>query len=205
MECLIKKTDDELQIVYGEVYAPNVPDVHGEFMTPVEVRKMAHKFLATGDRVRKVDTNHDNEANGSVIVESFIAGEDDLVYIPEAWVVGMHVPDSAVWAKIKSGDINGFSLEALVHLKKKIIEVEMPDVVQGVTAVKADDDPDTGHTHRFEVHFDEEGKFQGGQTSTDDGHFHLINKGTVTEPGPDGHTHRYSVAEQTTVISAEAA
>ena len=43
--CRIRKTDDELQIVYGEVYAPNVPDVHGEFMTPVEVRKMAHRFL----------------------------------------------------------------------------------------------------------------------------------------------------------------
>lgn len=196
-ECMIRKTDDELQIVYGEVYAPNVPDVHGEFMTPVEVRKMAHVFMAKGI-VKAVDTNHDNELNGSVVVESFVAREDDTIFLPEAWVVGVHVPDTTLWAAIKSGEINGFSIEALVHLKQKIIEVEIPDVIKGETA-KADD-----HEHRFEVRFDDEGNYLGGQTDTVNGHSHAIFRGTVTEPA-NGHTHRYSFAELVRVVSEEAA
>jgi len=197
MECLIRKTDDELQIVYGEVYAPNVPDVHGEFMTPVEVRKMAHLFM-TKQILDQCDTNHDNNLNGSTVVESFIAREDDVIYIPEAWVIGMHVPDAGMWEAIKSGEINGFSMEALVHMKEKVIEIEVPDVLGGVT-VEAD-----GHTHRYTVKFDDEGNFLGGSTATNAGHSHKIQRGTVTEAA-DGHTHRYSIAEEVNVVSERAA
>lgn len=197
MECLIRKTDDELQIVYGEVYAPNVPDVHGEFMTPVEVRKMAHLFM-THQLLDKVDTNHDNKVNGSIIVESFIAREDDPIYITEAWVIGMHVPDPAMWEAIKSGEINGFSMEAFVHMREKVIEIEVPDVLGGVT-VEAN-----GHTHRFSVRFDDEGNFLGGSTATGAGHSHKISRGTITEEA-NGHTHRYSIAEEVNVVSERAA
>lgn len=198
MECLIRKTDDELQIVYGEVYAPNVPDVHGEFMTPVEVRKMAHLFM-TKQILDQVDTNHDHGINGSHVVESFIAREDDTIYIPESWCVGMHVPDPVMWEKIKSGEINGFSMEAFVHMKEKVIEIEVPEVLGGVT-VEAD-----GHSHRFTVRFDDEGNFLGGSTATNAGHSHKIMRGTITEPGPNGHTHRYSIAEEVNVVSERAA
>ncbi len=196
-ECMIRKTDDELQIVYGEVYAPNVPDVHGEFMTPVEVRKMAHRFMGKGI-LKSVDTNHDNEVNGSMVVESFVAREDDTIFLPEAWVVGVHVPDPEMWGQIKSGVINGFSIEALVHLKQKIIEVEIPDVIKGETATVDD------HEHQFEVTFDDEGNYLGGRTNTVNGHSHAILRGTVTEPA-DGHTHRYSFAELVRVVSEQAA
>lgn len=197
MECLIRKTDDELQIVYGEVYAPNVPDVHGEFMTPVEVRKMAHLFM-TKKILDQCDTNHDNAVNGSTVVESFIAREDDEIYLSEAWVIGMHVPDSVMWEKIKSGEINGFSMEALVQMKAKVIEIEVPDVLGGVT-VEAN-----GHSHRFSVRFDDEGNFLGGSTAQDAGHVHKILRGTVTEEA-EGHTHRYSIAEEVSVVSERAA
>jgi len=196
-ECLIKRTDDELQIVYGEVYAPNVPDVHGEFMTPVEVRKMAHRFMTKGI-LASVDTNHDNELNGSMIVESFIAREDDDIYIPESWVIGMHVPDPVMWGKIKSGEINGFSMEALVRLSEKVIEIEIPEQITGITSEAS------GHKHKFEVRFDDEGNFMGGLTSEDGGHRHEILRGTVTEAA-DGHTHRFSFAEALQMISDRAA
>ncbi len=197
MECLIRKTYDELQIVYGEVYAPNVPDVHGEFMTPVEVRKMAHLFM-TKQILDQCDTNHDNALNGSIVVESFIAREDDSIYIPEAWVIGMHVPDDEMWQQIKSGEINGFSMEAFVHMREKVIEIEVPDVLGGVT-VEAD-----GHSHRFTVKFDDDGNFLGGSTASNAGHSHKIQRGTVTEAA-DGHTHRYSIAEEVNVVSERAA
>jgi len=98
----IKKVDEELQIVWGEVYVPELPDSQGDFMTTLEVRKMAYSFMYAG-RLGKVDMNHDNTINGSMIVESFIARSDDAVFIPGSWVVGMHIPDKEIWGMIKSG------------------------------------------------------------------------------------------------------
>lgn len=190
MKFQLRKFDDELQIVYGEVYAPNVPDAHGDFMTEVEVRKMAHKFMEK-QNMGAVDTNHDNVENKSVVVESFIARPDDPVYIADAWCVGVHVPDAAVWKKIKSGELNGFSFEAMVRSKDHFIEIEVPDEIIGVTQ-KHDD-----HDHTYMVKFDDEGNFLGGKTNTVNGHFHEIIKGTVTEKS-QMHAHRYSFMEALT-------
>ncbi len=194
----IRKTDDELQIAYGEVYAPNVPDTDGDFMTAEEIRKMAHLFLRQG-KTGAVDTNHDNVENGSRIVESFIAREDDTLYIPESWVIGMHIPDVEIWKAIKDGEINGFSMQALVKKKKQFVTVTLQQTIQGRTSVMqgANGKP---HDHSFEVKFDAEGRFLGGRTSTDQGHFHVIRSMTVVEMAPPGpHNHRYSVMEHVNV------
>jgi hypothetical protein len=66
----IKKTDGEKQIVYGEVYAPYVLDTYGEFMTPEDIETMAHRFMQL-DLTKVIDTQHDNQPNGSFPVESF--------------------------------------------------------------------------------------------------------------------------------------
>jgi hypothetical protein len=36
-----KKADDELQVVYVEIYSPGVPDSQNDFMTKDEIRWMA--------------------------------------------------------------------------------------------------------------------------------------------------------------------
>ncbi len=69
----IRKFDEDLQIVYGEVYAPSgVPDSQGDVMSAEAIRKMAHKFLADM-RVDQIDINHDHSMTGANVVESFIA------------------------------------------------------------------------------------------------------------------------------------
>jgi len=181
----IKKFDNELQVVYGEVYAPDVPDSQGDFMTASEIQKMAHNFLANM-RIRKIDTQHNNVENGSVVVESFIARESDPDFLPGSWVVGVHVPDKELWHKVKSGEINGFSMEGLVHSTPKVVEIEVPEEITGDTHEAE------GHTHRFIVKFTEKGEFLGGSTTPGpDGHVHVIKNGTVTEV-ESGHKHRYS-------------
>lgn len=188
MRTLIKKIDDELQIVYGEVYAPNVPDADTEFMTAEEIRKMAHKFMAKGI-VDQVDMNHNNIVTGSVVVESFIVDWPSELYILEAWVVGVHIPDADLWAQVKSGELNGFSMEAMVKKVPREIELEVPDIIQGHTLSDT-----TGHTHVFSVRFDDQGNFLGGGTDIINGHVHDITRGTVTD-NADGHNHRFSIVE----------
>ena len=181
----IKKTDGELQIVYAEVYVPNVPDSHGDFMTATEIRKMAHRFLASG-RVNQIDSEHDNNLLQASVVESFIATKDDPTFIAGAWVAAVHIEDPDVWEKVKSGEINGFSFEGLVKQRTTTVTLEIPEYLVGKTM------EDNGHVHYFKVYYDDEGKFLGGDTNEVDGHSHTITRGTITNEAEDGHAHKFS-------------
>lgn len=185
----MRKADDELQMVWGEVYAPNFPDSQGDFMTPDTIRKMAHDFMKSGN-LDSVDTNHDQKKNGSLVVESFIARDNDPDFIPGSWVVGIHIPEPTVWQLVKSGELNGFSMEGRGVRVDKEIEVYMPELLTGETMAH-----DDGHIHSFYVKFDDNGKFLGGYTGPGpDGHSHVITKGTRTDDA-SGHTHRFSFVE----------
>ena len=79
----IKKLDQDEQIVFGEVYAPDFPDSQGDYMSAREIKKMAYNFLQKGN-VSNIDTNHSQVPNGSRVVESFIAREGDPIFTPGA-------------------------------------------------------------------------------------------------------------------------
>lgn len=182
----IKRADDELNLVYGEVYAPDIPDSQGDFMDAEGIRLMAHKFVKSL-KARKVDVNHDNEPLEASLVESFIAREGDDLFIPGSWVVGIEILDDEVWQKIKSGELNGFSMEASVRLEPKNVTLEIPSVVKGDTLEGSSGET---HVHKFTVSFDDSGRFIGGSTDTVNGHKHLILRGTATEV-TNKHNHRF--------------
>ena len=189
-EFRVKIGSDEQRIVWGEVYVPNVPDSDGDYMNEETIRKMAYKFMGNL-RLKNIDVQHNNAAvKGACVVESFIARKDDPDFIFGAWVVGVHVPDDATWGAIKKGDINGFSIEALVSGSPSALELDLPPVISGRTS-KAESD---SHDHEFFVSYDTEGKFLGGRTGMTNGHFHEIKQGTVTETTRN-HAHRFSHVE----------
>jgi len=184
----VKKTDSELQIVWGEVYAPDVPDSQGDFMVADEIRKMGHNFIKS-NRSGQVDLMHNNELCGCSIVESFIARDDDPLFIPGSWVVGLHVSDTELWAAIKSGEYNGFSMQAMAQRVPADVTMDVPDKLAGVT------DMADGHEHSFTVKYDRDGNFLGGSTGVAKSHFHSIQHGTASEEAM-GHTHRFSFVER---------
>lgn len=184
----IKKLDEEQQLVFGEVYAPGFPDSQGDFMTAETIQNMAHTFLKNGF-VNNIDVNHNQEQSGSYVVESFIAREDDSIFIPGSWVIGVKIPDPALWELVKTGELNGFSLDGSAIQVETQIEIELPMVLNGETEV-AD-----GHKHTFQVSFDNQGNLIGGTTGPGpDGHVHRITRGTITEMA-EGHAHRFSFVE----------
>jgi hypothetical protein len=185
--------DEEQRLVYAEVYAPNRPDSAGDFMTAEQIQKAAHDFVRKG-RMAQVDVQHDNQLiDGVQIVESYIAQKDDPTFIPGSWVVGVHINDDDTWAKVKKGEINGFSLEAMAKCQEVEVEIEIPPVVTGLTSKSEE------HTHKFYVAYDETGKFLGGQTSKENGHVHAIRAGTVTDE-IDGHSHRFSSVDNVEIV-----
>lgn len=184
----IKRTDDERRLVYAEVYAPNTLDTYGEFMDEEAVETLAHRFLSL-DLSKVIDTNHDNIPNGSYPVESYVARENDPDFTPGTWVLVVKVPDDAIWSRIKSGDLNGYSFEAMVHMVDVEVEIQtMRDHVGMTNTIKGVD-----HEHVFFVTTDEKGRVIRGATSeAEDGHYHVINHGTMTGLA-NGHSHRFSV------------
>ncbi len=185
----IRKIDEEQRIIMGEVYSPDLPDSQGEFMNAMEIQKMAHSFLQRFQQ-GKVDTNHNHDLVDAVVVESFIAQKGQDLYIPGSWVVGMHIVDPILWEAVKSGEYNGFSLDALVHKTPVEVEIELPEQVN-ITTQPAKD----GHVHTAVLKFDmKTGKLMAGQTDEVNGHRHEITKGTLTDDA-EGHAHRYSFLE----------
>lgn len=180
----IKKADEVLKIVYGEVYKPMEPDTDGDFMTEETIRKAAHNFMKKM-RLNKIDTNHDNNLVSAMVVESFIARSDDTIFVPNSWVIGVHIEDDTIWEQVIKGDLNGFSMQGTGMSTPVDIEVEIPEFVEGQTAEAEK------HVHVFIVKFDDEGGFLGGWTDEVDGHRHRILRGTATEDS-SGHSHRFA-------------
>ena len=110
-----KKSDAKQQIVYGEVYKPNVRDSDGNFMTAETIEKMAHDFLGKA-RTSHISKNHDGNNDKGYVVESFIVRKGDPDFIEGAWVVGVHVPDIEFWKQIENGTLTGFSIEGIATL-----------------------------------------------------------------------------------------
>ncbi len=199
MPGMVKKADEELRIIWSEVYIPDFPDAHGDFMNAEEIRKMAHNFIARG-ATDQCDLQHDNATtHGLEIVESFIARKDDDVFIPESWVVGVRVNDDELWEAVKSGEFNGFSMQAKVFTKEVEVEIEIPEMVSGQTE-RSSESPKTGHRHGFTVRFDENGQFAGGETDMVEGHFHRILAATLTGP-PSRMVSRTTAATYTAILS----
>jgi hypothetical protein len=105
-----RKTSEEKQIVYGEVYVPDRKDSDGNWMTADTIEKMAHDFMRNGG-VRQISKGHDGQCDKGELVESFIARDGDPDYAKGSWVVGIHIPDQKIWKQVKDGTLTGFSIE----------------------------------------------------------------------------------------------
>lgn len=188
VEISIKKADAAQQIVFGEVYVPDVNDSQGDRMTAEEIQKTAYLFMQKG-RLAKIDTNHNLKVNGSYVVENFIARDGDPTFIPGSWVVGVKIPDKATWEMVEKGELNGFSFDGSGFREEVEVEIVIPEEVTGLTSLTK------SHAHQFIVKFDSEtGAFLGGQSDEVDGHSHKITTGTLTDE-VDGHTHTFSYVE----------
>ena len=179
--------EGELQVIYAEVYLPNTPDFHGDFMDEEGVRQMAWTFLARNANA-DIDVNHDHGETTCSFVESFVAREGDPDFTTGAWVVAIHIPDVKLWRAVKDGEINGLSFEGMAVLEDEQLEVIIKG--NGIIMGETLPDPNDGHVHSFMVEVTEEGKIQG-RTDFADGHAHVIEVPTHTQKA-QGHTHRFA-------------
>lgn len=186
----MKISRDELnmeRVVMAEVLVPDTVNVYGDMHTRDSVKQFCYSFAETGFGI---DIDHDNidRTGPLLVVESFLAREGDPTFIEGSWVVGILVRDDAIWQDVLSGDINGFSYEAFVKFVDVIIDIDVPNVVSGFT----EEDIYDGHTHRYVVILNDDGRVVSGGTDNVNGHDHEILLHTSTEL-TQSHRHIFNV------------
>jgi hypothetical protein len=123
----IAKADAEQRIVMGVVLEPNVVDAHNDFETPEAIERAAHDFLSKYNRSTQMGVMHKMFGQvGLDLIESYIAPQD-LTLGSEpvkkgSWVMAVKVVDDALWAKVKGGQLTGFSIGG----KARVNEGEAP-------------------------------------------------------------------------------
>ena len=139
-------SNDEKHMVYGAVLRPDFPiyrnDGENEYyleFTSESIERMARDYMMNY-RQGNVTIQHEEYANEVFMVESWIKQDMDKdksvsVGLDKSlpigtWFCGFYVNNNDVWERIKSGELKGFSVEAMIDLEdfakvKKKDEFEM--------------------------------------------------------------------------------
>ena len=121
--------DEEKRIVTGAAMIADLPiyrrdDVRGEYYVVFDkesIFKIAKKW-ARGNKYDAVNTHHNTPiADGVSLFESYIIDRQRGVMPPRgfeevadgSWFVSYLIDNDEVWAKVKSGEFKGFSVEGI--------------------------------------------------------------------------------------------
>lgn len=112
-------SDDEQMIVKGPALIPNKlifrNDKFGTryvYFTAETIKQFAMSFLQKN--AQKINIQHDKFINANVVESYFVTNEDNEFGVSVgSWIVALKINDKEVWNSIKSGEINGFSIQGL--------------------------------------------------------------------------------------------
>lgn len=139
-------SSDEKHMVYGAVLRPDFPiyryDGENEYyleFTSESIERMARDYMMNY-RQGNVTIQHEEYANEVFMVESWIKHDMDKdksvsVGLDKSlpigtWFCGFYVNNNDIWERIRSGELKGFSVEAMIDIEdfakvKKEDEFEM--------------------------------------------------------------------------------
>jgi len=124
--------DNEQRIVFAPALVPDLPieRINGDqkFYVSIDrenILNTAIKF-SKDNLANKLDTNHNQELlNGITIFESFVTDENRVTMAKGfedlpigTWFITAKVNNDEVWNKIKAGELNGFSIDALFKFEQ---------------------------------------------------------------------------------------
>ena len=131
-EVQLSAVDEEKRLLLGAALIPNKKiyrNIEGNefYITFSEetIEKLAHNFFKQGNQ-RNSSLEHEIKLEGMAVVEGWIVQDPHndksnafgKTYEKGTWVTMMKVDNEEIWQKAKSGEINGFSIDALLGLKE---------------------------------------------------------------------------------------
>lgn len=124
----IAKSVEEQRLVYGVALVPETIDLQGDIISEDEIRKTAHDFLSRYNASAGLDVMHAEDGYDLRLAESYIAPVDFTLGTEPvkkgSWVVAEKVLDDGVWARVKSGELRGFSILGVTKSPEKLTEDE---------------------------------------------------------------------------------
>lgn len=140
----ISLSSDEKRLVCGAVLVPDRPiyrnDGENEYyitFTKESIEKMSKEYLREY-RQSNVTLQHETEVSETTMVESWI--KSDMVYDKSlalglnkelpigTWFASFYVNNAELWDKVKSGEVKGFSVEAMVNLEDFNLSKQEDDI-----------------------------------------------------------------------------
>lgn len=118
--------DGEKKILMGPALIPNKQiyrqnEKHGEFYIyfSEDTIRLASEMFFRNSKQNNATYEHEKEIDGMTVVESWLiedpAKDKSAIYgfdLPKGtWMISMKVNNSDVWAKVKAGEVKGFSIE----------------------------------------------------------------------------------------------
>lgn len=126
------EVDEDKRLLLGASLIPNKKiyrniDGNEFYITFSEdtIEKLAHNFLKQQNN-NNSSLEHETKLNDMSVVESWIVEDPEKdksnlygkTYERGTWVAMMKVDNDDVWSKVKSGEVKGFSIDALLKLKE---------------------------------------------------------------------------------------
>ena len=127
---MFKLAEEDKMILVGPAMVPNISipriDEDGEKyfvrFSPETIKEICMKYFKEA-RTNDVNTDHEENEAGAYIFESWIVEDPETdkantIYgynVPEGtWMVTMKVDNKETWARIKAGELRGFSIEGIL-------------------------------------------------------------------------------------------
>lgn len=119
----IVKADDDQRLATGIVLEPEVVDAQGDIIAATVIRQAAHNFLALYNKKTQLGLQHDlMKPDGVELVESWIAPVDmvmnNRMIKAGTWMMTVRVNNDALWNRIKTGQLGGFSIGGVARVQK---------------------------------------------------------------------------------------
>lgn len=109
------KLDPQQQIIGGVIYAPSELDTQEDYTDSTEIQKAMYKFMESyAKNTSRIKIMHKGRSYEFPILESFQPEQDiqkgDNTIKAGAWWMLIKVRNKAIWEKINSGELTGFSI-----------------------------------------------------------------------------------------------
>jgi len=143
------EVDKEQKMLLGLVLEPNKKVYRNQngkefnmFFSSDTIKELSHNFFRSGfHKNSTIEHSKDTQLEGVTFVESWIIENPKVdkstnfgfSYPKGSWMVSMKVDDDNLWNEfVKSGEVKGFSIDALLDLKEVNIktEIQMSEIVE---------------------------------------------------------------------------
>ena len=144
-----KIEDEEKRIITGPALIPDKQIYRYNFKTDEEyyvffskqtVEKLAFNFILN-NKQNNITLQHQVNGNGVKLIESWLSKNDNELELGlpiGTWFVSYIVENDDIWADVKNGEFNGFSIEVFTTMNETNLSTDVEEVLEEINILDKD-------------------------------------------------------------------